>query len=108
MAGVRLGNQASGKSSQYRPSIPRWYSLDVVLPIKRDALKERAALDAADEAEQYQRESPEQRFRIGLALSELARKLARAAGAEWITSPPDDLADKARLYAEPLRRLCHS
>ena len=53
-----------------------------------------------------ERETPQQRFLIGLQLSELARKLARAAGAAWIDGPVDDLDEKARLYAEPLRRLC--
>jgi hypothetical protein len=80
----------------------------MILPLRRDELKGRATLDKRDEAEQYERESPEQRLLIGLRHSELTRKLARAAGADWIIEPGDDLAEKARLYAVPLRKLCRS
>lgn len=79
--------------------------MSMILPVRREALKERAALDAQDEAELYKHETPERRFLIGLQLSELARTLARAAGADWILNPRDDLAEKARLFAAPLRRL---
>lgn len=78
----------------------------MILPMKREALRERARLDEVDEAELYERETPEQRFLVGLELSELARKCARAAGSDWVLAPPYDLPDKARRYAEPLRRLC--
>lgn len=78
----------------------------MVLPFRREALDERARIDERDEAEQYERERPERRVLIGLHLSELARKLAKAAGADWIVKPVDDLGEKAALYAAPLRRLC--
>ncbi len=78
----------------------------MILPLRRDSLKERSALDEQDEAEQYEHETPERRFLIGLHLSELTRKLAKAAGADWIVEPADDLDEKAHMYAAPLRRLC--
>lgn len=80
----------------------------MILPLRRESLKERAALDEQYEAEQYEHETPEQRFLIGLRLSELTRKLAKAAGADWIVEPENDLNEKAHLYAAPLRRLCRS
>jgi hypothetical protein len=80
----------------------------MILPLRRDSLRERAALDERDELEQYERETPEQRLVTGLRLSEFARKLAKAASADWILEPADDLDEKAHLYAAPLRRLCRS
>lgn len=80
----------------------------MILPLRRQSLDERRELDERDEAEQYEQETAERRLYIGLRLSELARKLAKAAGADWIVEPMDDLDEKARLYAAPLRRLCRS
>jgi hypothetical protein len=77
----------------------------VTPPLRRDALRARADLDARDEAEQCARETLELRFLAGLRLSDLSRRIARAAGADWVVAPGDDLAEKALLYAEPLRRL---
>lgn len=64
------------------------------------ALRERSDLD--DELEQSRAESPEARIALSLELSELSRSAAESLGAAWIRVPPDDLAEKARLYARPL------
>jgi len=71
----------------------------MLLPFDRDRLRERNAIDLAQEIEEAQRRSTPERFEQTLELSELVRALAEATGVEV----PDDLAEKARLYAEPLR-----
>jgi|HubBroStandDraft_4_1064222.scaffolds.fasta_scaffold356923_2 hypothetical protein len=71
----------------------------MLLPFDRDRLRERNAIDLAQEIEEARRRSTPERFEQTLELSELVRALAEATGVEV----PDDLAEKARLYAEPLR-----
>jgi hypothetical protein len=71
----------------------------MILPFDRSRLRERNALDLAQEIEEARTRSPAERLEQTLELSELTRALAQATGAEV----PDDLAEKARLYAEPLR-----
>jgi hypothetical protein len=74
----------------------------VIPPLRRDALARRAARDAEDERAASQGEEPGERADLALELSELARESAEALGADWVTSPPNDLAEKAELYARPL------
>jgi hypothetical protein len=72
------------------------------LPLNRDALRKRAKLDLADEQEQASKETPESRIALALELSDFAYDAADALGAQWQT---DDLAEKSRLLARPLRLL---
>ena len=81
------------------------YARTVILPLRREALREREALDETDEAVAYAQETPGERLAMAIELSDLTRSLAEAAGAPWVAEPHDDLADKARLYAAPLRAL---
>jgi hypothetical protein len=75
----------------------------LIPPVRRDRLRERSARDEQEQLAQARQESPAQRFEMALELAELTRELAEAAGASWVREPPDDLAVKARAYAEPLR-----
>jgi hypothetical protein len=80
----------------------------MILPFRREALRAREALDEADEVEAYARETPSERLALVIELSDLARSLAEAVGAPWVTETVDDLEEKARLYALPLRVLMRS
>ncbi len=72
----------------------------MILPFDRARLRERnAAEDRADAA----RRSPAERVALSLSLSQLVRDLSRAAGTAETADAHDDLAEKARLYAAPLR-----
>lgn len=73
--------------------------------MKRDALRERALQDDADEAEACAHESLSERLALTIELSDLSRALAEAVSAAWPSAPTDDLEDKSRLYAAPLRAL---
>lgn len=75
----------------------------MILPFRRDRLAERDALDEAAEREQCSRERPDERLALAVALSDLARALGRAAAAQWTIAQPDDLQQKADLWALPLR-----
>jgi hypothetical protein len=75
----------------------------MILPFRPERLRERAELDELDELTQARGESPAERLLMALELAELGRELADAANAPWIRSPPDDLGQKARIYASPLR-----
>ncbi len=77
----------------------------MLLPFRRDRLAERAALDAASEAELCGSESPGDRLALSAGLSDLARRLGKAVQAEWVTAPAADLPQKALLWARPLRVL---
>jgi hypothetical protein len=77
----------------------------VIPPVRREALRERQALDEADEAAAYARETVGERLAMAIELSDLTRSLAEAVGAPWVTEPVDDLGDKSRLYAAPLHAL---
>jgi hypothetical protein len=77
----------------------------VILPVRRETLREREALDEADEAVAYAHETPADRLAVAIELSDLTRSLAEAVGAPWLADLRDDLGDKARLYAAPLRAL---
>lgn len=75
----------------------------MLLPFRRDALRERARLDEADEADAYEHTTPSERIERSLELSELARDLASAVGSAWTTHASADLEDKARIYVAPMR-----
>jgi hypothetical protein len=75
----------------------------MIPPVRRDALREREALDEADEAEAYARESSSERLAMALELSDVTRALAESVGARWVTEPVLDLEEKAELYVAPLR-----
>jgi hypothetical protein len=79
------------------------YTEGVILPVRREALREREALDEADEMDACARETPSERLAMTIELSEITRALAEAVGAPWVTEPPDDLEQKAQAYAAPLR-----
>lgn len=80
----------------------------MILPFDRARLRERNLLDEAEEREAARALAPDEGLLATIALSQLVRDLARAAGP--LTEPVDagwgdDLAQKAHLYAEPLRLL---
>jgi hypothetical protein len=75
----------------------------VILPFDRARLRERNRLDEAEERREVAAMTPSRRVVEGLALSEIARDIGRAANAAWLEA--DDLEESARLYAAPLRLL---
>ena len=77
----------------------------MILPFNRARLRERNALDDAEEREEAARRSPAERVAISLELSQLIHDLSRAAGTDRSDDDHDDLAEKASLYAAPLRIL---
>ena len=75
----------------------------MLLPFRREALRERARLDEADEADAYEHTTPSERIERSLELSELARELARAVGSAWTEQASASLEEKARVYVAPMR-----
>ena len=75
----------------------------MILPVRREPLKERSELDELDELREARAESPAERLQLALELSELTRELAEATAASWTRATPDDLDEKARVYLAPLR-----
>lgn len=75
----------------------------MLLPFRREALRERARLDEADEADAYEHTTPSERIERSFELSELARELARAVGSEWTEQASVALEEKARVYVAPMR-----
>lgn len=73
--------------------------------MRRQSLARLAARDEQNDEALSASESPDERADLALELSELAREAAESLGADWIVSPPDDLEEKARLYARPLAAL---
>jgi hypothetical protein len=71
-------------------------------PVRRDRLRERGELELVQALEEAARLTPAARMKMSLELSETARALAKAAGGSW-SEGADDLEEKARLYAAPLR-----
>jgi hypothetical protein len=61
--------------------------------------------DEADELAEAEQRSPAERVADGLELSDLARALGEAAEATWIEGSPEELGEKAGLYALPLKLL---
>ena len=74
----------------------------MLLPFRRDALRERARLDEADEADAYEQTTPSERIERSLELSELARELADAVSSAWTDQASAGLEEKARLYVAPM------
>lgn len=74
----------------------------MIPPVRRDLLAKRAVVDDADEHRASAAEDPSERLELSLELSESARESAESLGADWVRSPPNDLHEKARLYARPL------
>jgi hypothetical protein len=81
------------------------YSRCVLLPFKRDRLRERNAVDRAEDQSDSALRSPAERVEITLQLSEAVRLLSHATGAPQHASEDASLEGKARLYALPLRLL---
>ena len=77
----------------------------VILPFNRARLQERNALDEAEEQAAAARRTPGERVEMSLDLSQLVRELAHATGADQAAEMRSDLAEKAHLYAAPLRIL---
>jgi hypothetical protein len=75
-----------------------------MIPFHRDKLRERNALDEAEEIAEAALKTPSERLARTLELSDLVSALSRATGARAL-APPSDLAEKSRLYARPLRAL---
>jgi hypothetical protein len=73
----------------------------VIPPFRRDRLARRERETIAESA----LGSASERLAMSIALSDLARRLARAAEARWITCPESDLAERARTHAP--RALAH-
>lgn len=66
-------------------------------------MRERNLLDDIDEIEQAARQTPSERFAAGLALSDLAIAMLRGNPDAPVLDRLEDLEDKARLWAAPLR-----
>jgi hypothetical protein len=77
----------------------------VILPFDRTRLRERNALDDAEDRAAAAHRSPAERVAMSLELSQLVRELSRATGSAQVADEATDLAEKARLYAAPLRIL---
>jgi hypothetical protein len=81
------------------------HGLPVILPFDRARLRERNALDEAIDRADAAHRSPAERVALSLELSQLVRDLSRAAGTAQRPDDHGDLAEKAWLYAAPLRIL---
>jgi hypothetical protein len=77
----------------------------VILPFDRRRPPQRNALDAAEERADAEGRSPSERVATSLGLAQLVGTLSRAAGTDEAADRHDTLAEKARLYALPLRIL---
>jgi hypothetical protein len=77
----------------------------MLLPFRRDALREKNRLDEADEDEVCARMTPSERLERSLELSNMARELAESVGASWTQEASASLEEKARLYVAPMRAL---
>jgi hypothetical protein len=75
-----------------------------MLPFDRTRLRERNQRDQEADRADAAAHTPAERLEQAVELSELILALSRAAGSDT-TVPATDLAEKARLYAYPLRIL---
>jgi hypothetical protein len=75
----------------------------MLLPFRREALRERTRLDEVDEADAHDQTTPSERIERCLELSDLARELAGAVGSAWIEQASASIEEKARIYVAPLR-----
>ncbi|MFO0591946.1 MAG: hypothetical protein U0441_30650 [Polyangiaceae bacterium] len=73
------------------------------LPFDRERMRERNLLDDIDEIEQAIRMTPEERFRATLGLSDFCIGLLRANPAAQGPDRLEELEEKSRLWAAPLR-----
>ncbi|HZF47527.1 MAG TPA: hypothetical protein VE093_02695 [Polyangiaceae bacterium] len=80
----------------------------MILPLRRDALRERDRLDEADEDAAFARSTPSQRLELSVELSDVMRSLAESVGSAWVSDASMALENKARLYVTPLRALLGS
>lgn len=71
-------------------------------PFRREALRDFSARNAEEERRLAEQETPGERFRLGLGLSQLARTLARGVGSPWI-GEAEDLGAKAQRYSAALQ-----
>jgi hypothetical protein len=76
----------------------------VIPPFDRARLAEKNALDEAEAIADAAAKTPEERIEETLELSELVRELARANGVDPAAGA-SDLAEKARLWARPMKLL---
>jgi hypothetical protein len=81
------------------------HSAPMILPVRRDALRERERLDEQDDMAAHAHGTPSERLAMALGLSDLVRKLARSAGSRWVEAGSADLETKSALYVAPLRAL---
>ena len=81
------------------------YSVKMILPFDRRKLAERNRLDEAQEIEAAEGTSLEEGMAQAIELSDLVRALALGLGNRDILERSDDLEEKSRLYARPLRLL---
>jgi hypothetical protein len=77
----------------------------VLLPFKSGRLRERNAVDEAEDQADSALRSPAERVEITLQLSEVVRLFSHVTGAPQHASEDADLEGKARLYALLLRLL---
>jgi hypothetical protein len=77
----------------------------VILPFDRERLRERNALDDAQDRAEARRRSPAERVESTLELSQLVRDLSHATGSDERVDREAELGEKARLYTAPLRIL---
>ena len=77
----------------------------MILPLRRDALKERGRLDEADEDAAFARSTPSQRLELSVELSDMTRSLAESVESAWVSEASMALESKVYLYVAPLRAL---
>lgn len=100
------GSAGSREGSSERDTGPRiGYIFPVILPLRRDALKERGHLDEADEDATFARSTPSQRLELSVELSDVTRSLAESVGSDWVLEARMALESKADLYVAPMRAL---
>ena len=75
------------------------------LPFNRDRMRERNLLDDISEIELTAAQSPAERFAATLTLSDLALAFFRGNPDAPVLDRLDDLEEKARLWAAPLKAI---
>lgn len=77
----------------------------MLLPFDRARLRERNALDDAEDRADAARRTHAERVELGLSLSQLVHDISCGSGIAPVADALDTLAEKARLYVAPLRLL---
>jgi hypothetical protein len=77
----------------------------MILPLDRRRMRARNRLDEEEELDAMERLAPDARLAQALELSTLVRALALGLGNRDLVEDADDLEEKSRLYARPLRLL---